>query len=1676
MPGSAYFVFTKIGPLANIEPDDVPAQKVASLLVDYGVTTVVMNACRSATAFNDLSNAASLLVRNGIKTAIGMSFNVYSTSADSFTSDFYHHWMGQDVSILQAMSYARRRLRQNKMRISKYNTKVELEDYVVPILYYQESELHSLAVPYSSTLEYTGKVGALPDSGATSESKIDLIGREGDMLRIEWLLAQFPRIKIHLEGSPGVGKSVLLMEAKQWWQKTGLFPQVVYIQLTNKQFESCTTSTILASIAGRLNIDTKGLSDTKLISSLNKCSFLLVLDSIDSIHWSSQQSWTEHQHQFTLILKMMKNVPTVLLSRTTDDWLGFAIQSRLLLEPLKMSSAIAMGTMILHETSVPSRLLGTQEDQSFFEQLIHMSRGNPLAIKILMCDLGKRLAEDPAVDIASHILSLLQMRPVHLHKHLHADDGGARAVLELLGKAQRFLEVPEIDRQYNAADRRLLRPLKTQLTVESDIGSLKNSNGIPKIEKHAYPSKGPAASREDSKLTKGGVFQIMAFVGFWHNMMSQIEPFITMLAILDAARRDLKQDDFIRFRNQLCIYKEESGESPNYVKHALLGQESQGGLELSRDWIQGCLTVAEEGVSRFHYTLREELGNFITGPTEQAFGTSTHHFRELFYTLSPLLSLVFQSSDVRNLFSETLTDDIEVARDSLYHCRSWKWLDCNAIIPSSPFANALNEEIDFDFFNHLCRFLSCQRFDSWPVDHHWNIQYLMIRAIELDSRRTRLIEHVLNRFIKNCVQRINHIRQKYRDPQSKGYNLDSRDTNWRDWDMAINLEMACSSALLRAIHCQEMLLKPIDQYTKQWKFLSSRPMLLHSKTTDPDLKRFFLRILAANARWLNLSQHGEGLNAQAISDQLEAMHTIQSFHNKVTGLEQPYDAVNSTLSLPTQLYESYTAMMGGRVSTLYKAQEIIRRQADPPNSALLGRAVKEMEDLLCEEVEKSNDVQVCYQLHRYLAWLHDLLGNKAFATQHRAIAEDFEAILEPGVIAQMKLLNDNWKFYHRHERRSRGEPTNQAQVLERQLSRLKAELAKAESEEDRDLLQILQSTDLIADTLRDLGRDTEAIDYYERVIDGRKLILPATDRKTLLTTFARSKLLGQLKRFDESIADLRMLQEGFASIGEWKVHSNVTGTLGFQLFTQATSITDSCSEDMRARLLMEATDILETQAGSLEELFDPGDTNISIGMSNLAVLYMYQEQHDKAEALYQSAIQVIRTRTSNEADQSLIWTQNSLAACYHRMQKYGDAERTFKRILEICIEQYEPWHRMTLIIMSNLYDFYSKTDDKSRQKGFIKEYISRFHKSMQELASLKGGDEFDFLRPKYELGCKLAICDSYQDAINLLDEVSSAWLAQEKEDEEMLGALKTLRYCYASQESPQLEKAFETNAKFIEHSKSLRGLEHTDTLDGMAMQVVYLRDMGRLSEATEVQLLLIETRKRVLGDSHELTMNNISYLADIYADLKDWEAALKTRKEVFELRKAADPRSLAALAQMSRLAICHENLQQWDRVVEVRRDEYHKRYEVQGAKDTNTLVALTELAFGLYKTGEFSAAKTAISEAIDGRTEILGSAHVETLTAHRIKAMICRDLGQTDAAEEILRDVLAVQVEHPMKDLTRVRALAGLGRIYKLRGQVQSAREAFQEALDAVEELRGEDLGAQLDEFISSVAEDIAAL
>ena len=77
----------------------------------------------------------------------------------------------------------------------------------------------------------------------------------------------------------------------------------------------------------------------------------------------------------------------------------------------------------------------------------------------------------------------------------------------------------------------------------------------------------------------------------------------------------------------------------------------------------------------------------------------------------------------------------------------------------------------------------------------------------------------------------------------------------------------------------------------------------------------------------------------------------------------------------------------------------------------------------------------------------------------------------------------------------------------------------------------------------------------------------------------------------------------------------------------------------------------------------------------------------------------------------------------------------------------------------------------------------------------------------------------------------------------------------------------------IESRKRVLGEEHPDTLRGMANLAVMFQDQGRWNEAEKLQVVVMETMKRILGDKHPDMLYSMANLAATYRSQGHWNEA-----------------------------------------------------------------------------------------------------------------------------------------------------------------------------------------------------------
>ncbi len=228
--------------------ETVGADKIAAVIRDHRIPLFFLDACQGARAEKEpTASVAARLLQEGVASVVAMSHSVLVETARRFVGEFYSHLV-QGARVGQAMLAGQRALYGDTYRGKVFGAgELRLQDWFVPVLYQEETDLQLLTAVPTDEVEAVRKkgrrlaLGDLPDEPAHT-----FVGRSRELLTAERLLADEPYVV--LRGQGGEGKTTLGAELARWLVKTNRFDRAAFVSL-----EDCgDTRTVMDALGRRL--------------------------------------------------------------------------------------------------------------------------------------------------------------------------------------------------------------------------------------------------------------------------------------------------------------------------------------------------------------------------------------------------------------------------------------------------------------------------------------------------------------------------------------------------------------------------------------------------------------------------------------------------------------------------------------------------------------------------------------------------------------------------------------------------------------------------------------------------------------------------------------------------------------------------------------------------------------------------------------------------------------------------------------------------------------------------------------------------------------------------------------------------------------------------------------------------------------------------------------------------------------------------------------------------------------------------------------------------------------------------------------------------------------------------------------------------------------------------------
>jgi tetratricopeptide (TPR) repeat protein len=221
------------------------------------------------------------------------------------------------------------------------------------------------------------------------------------------------------------------------------------------------------------------------------------------------------------------------------------------------------------------------------------------------------------------------------------------------------------------------------------------------------------------------------------------------------------------------------------------------------------------------------------------------------------------------------------------------------------------------------------------------------------------------------------------------------------------------------------------------------------------------------------------------------------------------------------------------------------------------------------------------------------------------------------------------------------------------------------------------------------------------------------------------------------------------------------------------------------------------------------------------------------------------------------------------------------------------------------------------------------------------------------------------------------------------------------------EEAGKLQVQVMQTRRRVLGNQHPSTLSIMNNLALTYTYQGRWKEAEQLQAQVVQTMKMVLGNEQPYTLAAILNLSMIYSNQGRWKLAKRLQVQVMQTRKRVlGNQHPDTLTSMNDLALTCKNQGRWKEAEELEVQVVQKRMRMLGDVHPSTLISMGNLALTYSNQGRWREAETLQVQVVETTKRVLGDEHPSTLTSMSALAQMYWDQGRWYEAEEVQRQVL----------------------------------------------------------------------
>lgn len=443
---------------------------------------------------------------------------------------------------------------------------------------------------------------------------------------------------------------------------------------------------------------------------------------------------------------------------------------------------------------------------------------------------------------------------------------------------------------------------------------------------------------------------------------------------------------------------------------------------------------------------------------------------------------------------------------------------------------------------------------------------------------------------------------------------------------------------------------------------------------------------------------------------------------------------------------------------------------------------------------------------------------------------------------------------------------------------------------------------------------------------------------------------------------------------------------------------------------------------------------------NLAVLYDVQEEYQKAEYCYKTAIAVKQEKFGLQNPETLR-LMNDQVRFYLEWKEYEEAEKISRDVMETLRQDPEADLSILLDAMKNLIWIYQKKE----KFDLLGPLLNRALKTEKQVSGVGHMNVYDLACELSNFYYRMDRCEDGEMVLkNLLKNREKALGARHPDTAIIMGRLA--HYYYLMNKCKQAEKLCKRALAIQENALETEPHRLAETIDTLAAIRSY---QEKYDEAEEMCQHSLEIREKALGTDHHLILDTLDILSDMYFTRHDHEKAELMLERKLRIKKGKDyPWSPDLFGDMKKLWCTYMAMEKYEKAVRLCEQIFEaieEDYEEQGII---LIELLNYISYAYSKKQKFELAEKILQRSLVILERELGAENGYLIRILETLAAVYKQQKKYEAAEQTCKRAIKLGGKMkiaPSPFICSIKKM--LGDIYADQGRHEFAEKLHNEAV-----------------------------